>query len=142
MFLRQQDENVDPLQSTLQEFSISLVETPSPPPSLFSTTKIGNAENENVQFSNIRTILEIFVLYSISTSDFRWIYDKRAAYIGRQTEVLSEIIYSPSKTLCPLNLVQVRIVFDWLRCERRYRAANTVAPVSSKILSNWQTACR
>ena len=29
--------------------------------------------------------------------------DRRAVYIGRQTEFLSEIIYSPSPTPCPLE---------------------------------------
>ena len=102
VLIRQQDENVDLSQSTLQEFSISGRETFASTLTFF-TIKIGSAENENGLFSNIRTILEIFVLYSISTSDFRWMYDKRAAYIGRQTEVLSEIIHTPSQTLCPLE---------------------------------------
>lgn len=70
---------------------------------MFFTTKIGIAENENDLFSNIRTVLEIFILYSICTSDFAWMCDRRAVYIVRQTEVLSEIIYSPSPTPCPLE---------------------------------------
>ena len=49
-------------------------------------------------FSNIRTILEILVLYSIFTSDFSWTWDKRAAFIGKQTTILSETINSPEET--------------------------------------------
>ena len=48
----------------------------------FLTTKIYVAENEN-DVSYIRTVLEVFVLYSIISSDFAWIRNSRAAYIDR-----------------------------------------------------------
>jgi len=66
------------------------------------TTKICVAENED-DFSYIRIVLEVFVLYSIITSDFAWMRDSRAAYIGRQIEIMSEIIFSPSRVPSPLN---------------------------------------
>ena len=86
----------------LQEFSIFGRETFAST-IMFFTTKISIAENENDLFSNIRNVLEIFVLYSISTSDFRWMCAKRAIYIERRTEVLSDIIYSTSPTPYPLE---------------------------------------
>ncbi len=66
------------------------------------TTKICVAENED-EFLYIRTVLEVFVLYSITTSDFAWICDSRAAYIGRPTENMSEITFSPSRVPSPLD---------------------------------------
>ena len=67
MLLHQQDKNVDQLQSTLQELSISDKKTFASTITLL-TTKICIAESEN-EFSYIRTVLKVFVLYS-TTSDF------------------------------------------------------------------------
>ncbi len=101
MLLHQQDKNVNQLQSMLQELSISGRETFASTITLL-TTKICVAENED-EFSYIRTVLEVFVLYSITTSDFAWMRDSRAAYIGRQTEIMSEITFSPSRVPSPLD---------------------------------------
>ena len=45
----------------------------------------------------------MFVLYSITTSDFAWIRDSRVAYIGGEAEIMSEITFSPSRVLSPLD---------------------------------------
>ena len=100
VLLRQQDDKVNELQNKLQEFSISGRETFASAITYF-TIKVGIVDNENEIFSIIRTVLEIFILYSISTSDFRWISDKRATHMARQAEVLSEYTYSPSQITCP-----------------------------------------
>ena len=101
MLLHQQDKNVNQLQNILQEFSISGRETFASTITLL-TTKICVAGNED-EFSYIRAVLEVFVLYSIATFDFAWIQDSRAAYIGKQTEIMSEITFSPSRVPSPLD---------------------------------------
>jgi len=101
ILLHQQDKNVNQLQSILQELSISGRETFASTITLL-TTKICVAENED-EFSYIRTVLEVFVLYSITTSDFAWMCDSRAAYIGKQTKIMSEITFSPSRVPSPLD---------------------------------------
>lgn len=101
MLLHQQDKNVNQLQSMLQELSISGRETFASTITLL-TTKIGVAENED-EFSYIRTVLEVFVLYSITTSDFSWMRNNRAAYIGRQIKIISEITFFLSQMPSPLD---------------------------------------
>ena len=102
MLLHQQDKNVNQPQSMLQELSISGRETFASTITLF-TTKISIAENEDDLFSYIRTVLEVFVLYSITTSDFTWMCDSRATYTGRQTEIISETTFPPSQMPPPLD---------------------------------------
>lgn len=101
MLLHQQDKNVNQLQSMLQKLSISGRETFASTIMLL-TTKIGVAENED-ELLYIRTVLEVFVLYSITTSDFAWMRNNRAAYIGRQTEIMSEITFFLSQMPSPLD---------------------------------------
>ncbi len=91
--LRQEDKNVGELQNILQEFSASGRETFASVVT-FLTTEICLAENDKSLFPYIRTVLEVFVLYSITTSDFTWMSNSRAAYIGRQTELMLEITSS------------------------------------------------
>jgi len=67
-FLTTQDKNVNQLQSILQELSIFGQEIFAFTITLL-TTKICVAENEN-EFSYIRIVLKVFVLYFIITSDF------------------------------------------------------------------------
>lgn len=47
-------------------------------------TKISIAGNED-EFSYVRIVLEVFVLYPIITSSFVWIRAGRASYLGRKT---------------------------------------------------------
>lgn len=98
--LRQEDKNVAQLQSLLQEFSTTGRETFNSVIT-FLTTKICVADNEDILFTYIRAVLEVFVLYSIVTSDFSWINDSRAAYIGRQTELMSKMTFSRPEDSCP-----------------------------------------
>jgi len=84
----------------LQEFSTTGRETFNSVIT-FLTTKICGADNEDILFTYIRTVLEVFVLYSIITSDFSWIKDSRAAYIGRQTELMSKMTFSRPENSCP-----------------------------------------
>ena len=85
----------------LEELSISGQETFASTITLL-TTKICIAENED-DILYIRTVLEVFVLYSIATLDFAWLCDSRAAYIGRQSEIISEITFSLSRVPSPLD---------------------------------------
>ena len=57
------------------------------------TTKICIVENDEILFSYIRTVLEVFILYSLTISDFAWLCDSRAAYIVRQTKLMSELTF-------------------------------------------------
>ena len=98
--LRQEDENVAQLQSVLQEFSTTGRETFNSVIT-FLTTKICVADNEDILFTYIRAVLEVFVLYSIVTSDFSWMKDSRTAYIGRQTEIMSMMRFSRPENSCP-----------------------------------------
>ena len=93
--LRQEDKNVAQLQRTLQEFSLTGVETFGSV-IVFLTTKICVVQDDEILFTYIRAVLEVFILYSITTSDFAWLNDSRAVSIGRQTEVMSEITFSRS----------------------------------------------
>ncbi len=58
---------------------------------LFFMREICQAGNNEILFSHIRTVLEIFILYSIETSDLRWLTDNRTACLSRDIETLSSI---------------------------------------------------
>ena len=45
--------------------------------------KICIVKNDEILFSYIQTALEVFILYSLTISDFVWMCDSRAAYIVR-----------------------------------------------------------
>lgn len=98
--LREQDENVAQLQDMLQEFSATGRKT-FRAVVMILLTKICVFENDKLLFAYIRAILEVFVLYSIVTSDFAWIDDSRAVCIECQTEIMSNIMSSPSQDPCP-----------------------------------------
>lgn len=66
--------------------------------------EVRRCRKTRVEFSYIHTVLEVFVLYSITTtSDFSWMRNNRAAYIGRQTEIMSEITFFLSQMPSPLD---------------------------------------
>lgn len=102
--LREQDRNVAQLQSMLQEFSATGCKT-FRAVIFFLITKICVVDNDGLLFAYIRATLEVFVLYSIATSDFAWIDDRRAVFIGRQTETMSKITFSPFQDPCPGNVL-------------------------------------
>ena len=68
------------------------------------TNKICISESED-EFSYIRTVLEVFILYSMTKSDFARMRDSRAAYVRRQTEIMSEITFYLSRVSYPLDAV-------------------------------------
>lgn len=109
--LRQQSKNVVELQSILQEFSTSGRET-FVSVVKFLTTNFCLAETDNILCSYIRAVLEVFVLYSITTSDSTWMGNSRAAYIGRQSELILQITSS-------LNRISSHEdQFQWKTCLR------------------------
>ncbi len=67
------------------------------------TTKICIVENDEILFSYIWTVLEVFILYSFTIFDFVWLCDSRAAYIVRQTKLMSELTFSFVKVFFFLN---------------------------------------
>ena len=102
--LREQDKNVAQLQSILQEFSATGRKT-FRAVVVFLLTKICVFEDDILLFTYIRAILEVFVLYSIVTSDFAWIDDSRAVCIECQIETMSKIMSSPIQDPCPEAVV-------------------------------------
>lgn len=86
------------------------------------------AQNDEVLFSYIRCVLEVFILYSITTSDFTWMRYSRVARIGRQTELMSEITFSsarPSSTLDPrlgMDCLRLAGLLERTSCRERCRA--------------------
>lgn len=83
----QENDDIALLQDMIRRFSICGTET-FVSTAILLIRKLCLAENYNTIFLYIRTTLEVFILYSIETSDFAWICDKRAAYIGEQTELM------------------------------------------------------
>jgi len=63
------------------------------------TMKICIVENDEILFFYIWTVLEVFILYSLTISDFVWMCDSRATYIVRQTKLMSELTFSFVKVL-------------------------------------------
>ncbi len=61
--------------------------------------KICIVKNNEILFSYIWTILEVFILYFLTISDFIWLCDSRAAYIVRQMKLMSELTFSFVKVL-------------------------------------------
>ena len=53
--------------------------------------EICQARDNEILFSHIRTVLEIFILYSIETSDLKWLAENRTACLSRNIEILSSI---------------------------------------------------
>ena len=74
----------------LQELSNSGWETFASTITLLAM-KICVAETED-EFSYIRTVLEVFVLYSVTMSDFAWMCDSHATYRRRQNKIVSETL--------------------------------------------------
>jgi len=109
------------------------------------TMKLCVAENDGIVFSYARTILEVFVLYSIATSDSAWMCDSRSTYIGRQIELISEVTSTLNQALFPPDpdpaktCLQVAILLELQWRRERCRAeiirntiklADTISPNS------------
>lgn len=50
--------------------------------------EICKLEDTETLISHIRVVLEIFILYSIETSDLKWISDSRVIHFSRKIETL------------------------------------------------------
>lgn len=110
--LRQEDERVPQLQTMLQELAASGSETfPSVLASL--TTQLCLTEHDKTLISYCRAILEVFVLYSITTSDCTWILSSFPTDIERQIVLMTKIMFSLSQIPLPSDLYQGQIAFDW-----------------------------
>ena len=94
-FLYQTDHHVAELQQIMQSHATSRVSFASSV--LFFISRICTAEDHNLILSYARTTLEIFILYSITTSNFDWVLDTRAGQICRRLESLSLIGFHKSQ---------------------------------------------
>ena len=83
------DENVVALQQKLRDFGQNNTSYASS--ILFFMSRICTVEDNEMLFSHIRTVLEIFILYSIETSDLNWVSDERAFHLSQQIETLSSV---------------------------------------------------
>ena len=64
---------------------------------MFFMGRICTTENHRHLLSYTRTTIEVFILYSITTSNFDWILDPRAARLSRHIENLSTSIFQRSQ---------------------------------------------
>lgn len=64
---------------------------------LLLMSDICTVENHEILFSHIRTVLEILVLYSIETSDLKWISDHRAIHLSQSIETLPIVGFQKSQ---------------------------------------------
>jgi len=91
--LRQEDERVPKIQTMLQELAYSEYET-FPTVLADLTTQLCLTEHDQTIVSYSRAILEVFVLYSITTSDCTWILGSLVTDIERQIVLLTKIMFS------------------------------------------------
>ena len=89
------DENVVSLQQKLRDFEHNNTSYASSV--LFFMSAICTVEDNEILFSHIRTVLEIFILYSIETSDLNWVSDERASHLSQQIETLSFVGFRESR---------------------------------------------
>ena len=98
-FLYQTDHHVAELQQIMQSHATSRVSFASSV--LFFISRICTAKDHNLILSCARTTLEIFILYSITTSNFDWVLDTRAGQLCRRLESLSLIGFHKSQLPSP-----------------------------------------
>lgn len=89
VLLYHSDENVIALQRVLQDLRNQNTSYASS--ILFFMGGICLVEDNKILFSHVRAVLEIFILYSIDTSDLKWLSDDRAGHLSRSIEVFSSI---------------------------------------------------
>ncbi len=97
--LQNEDHNIALLQQTLRVFSATDLPNPRDRQSfrtvlIYLTTQICVVQHDAMLFNYIRAVLEVFILYSIATSDFAWIDDGRSVYLERQTELMYKMTFS------------------------------------------------
>lgn len=91
--LRQEDHRVPQIQTMLQELASSEYKT-FPTVLITLTAQLCLTEHNQTMISYSRAILEVFVLYSITTSDCTWILSSLATDIERQIVLLTKFIFS------------------------------------------------
>ena len=91
------DDNVLALQQKLQDLRRKKVSYASS--ILYFMSEICMVGNNKILFSHIRTVLEIFILYSIKTANLKWLLDDRTARLSRNIEILSSIGFLDSRQL-------------------------------------------
>ena len=97
--LRQSDLNISRLQDVIDELSASRNET-FPSVVMSFTTKLCLANDDNViVISYMRAVLEVFVLYSISTNDQIWLSKSTLARLEGLIEQLTSL-HEWRKTTC------------------------------------------
>jgi len=103
VLLRQEDSNIAHIQNVLAEFSSSRCNTFSTVITSL-TVELCLAEKSDLMTSYIRSILEVFILYSIATSDYMWILKHDAADLERQVELIAEVTNSLPQRPVPSDL--------------------------------------
>lgn len=89
------DNNVVVLQQKLRDLKEN--DTSYASSVLLFMNDICTVEDNEILFSHIRIVLEIFILYSIETSDLKWISDSRAIHLSRSIETLSTVGFQESQ---------------------------------------------
>lgn len=124
------DNNVVALQQKLQDLRHK--DTSCSSSILFFMTKICMIEDNEILFSHIRTVLEIFVLYSIETADMSWISDDRALHLSRTIETLSVVGFQASRL--PLVVDQPSSMRHCLRVSAHLRLHSRVEQCRAEII--------
>lgn len=95
VLLYHSDDHVITLQQKLRDLRLS--NTSYAASVLFFMDGICMGEDSGTLFSHVRTVLEIFILYSIETSDLTWISSDRVSHLSRSVETLSFVGFQESR---------------------------------------------
>ena len=135
------DDNVPALQQRLQDLRRKKASYASS--ILYFMSEICMVGNNEILFSHIRTVLEIFILYSIETTDLKWLLDDRTARLSRNIEILSSIGFSESRQLlvtdypssmrhCLRALLHLKLASRIEQCQ---------ADIIQALVGLWETMC-
>ena len=127
VLLYHSDENVTALQRDLQ--NLQNQNTSYASSMLFFIETICLVEDNETLFSHVRAVLEIFVLYSIETSDLKWLSDDRTAKLSHSIELFSSIGFQDprpppvaSRPLSISNCLQVSSYLKYLSRVKKCQA--------------------
>ncbi len=124
------DENVVSLQQKLRDFEHNNTSYASSV--LFFMSAICTVEDNEILFSHIRTVLQIFILYSIETSDLNWISDERASHLSQQIETLSFVGFRESRL--PLVIDQPSSMRHCLRASVHLKLHSRIEQCRGEII--------
>ena len=124
------DDNVFALQQKLQDLRRKKASYASS--ILFFMSEICMAGNNEILFSHIRTVLEIFILYSIETADLKWLLDDRTGRLSRNIETLSSIGFPKSRQ--PLIAGYPSSIRHCLRVSVHLKALSRVEQCQANII--------